>query len=88
MERNNRGIKELDSLELHNVYSALYITQVIKSRRMSGLGQVAREREGEGCVGILSGKLIERIHSEKLIVNLKIILNVGSMNTVRGRWLV
>ena len=46
-----------------------------------------RER-GDVCVGILSGKLRERIHSEKLIVNLKIILNVASMNRVWSLGLV
>jgi hypothetical protein len=52
----NKGIKELDSLERHNVYSPLYITRVIKSRRMSGLGQVARERERRGARGDFVGK--------------------------------
>jgi len=56
VERGNRGIKKLDSLDLHNVYSPLYVTQVIKSRRMSGAGQVARERERRCVCGDFVGK--------------------------------
>ena len=76
MERSNRGINELDSLDLHNVYSSLYNIQVIKSRRMSGAGQVAHKGERRGVYGIFSGYIRGRGHLEKLIVELRIILNV------------
>jgi hypothetical protein len=56
VEGGNRGIKELDSLDLHNVYSSLYIIQVIKSRRMSDAGQVARKGERGGVYGGFVGK--------------------------------
>ena len=84
MERSNRGINELDSLDLHNVYSSIYNIQVIKSRRMSGAGQVARKGERRGVCGVLSGNLRERVHLETLIVDMKIILNVVSRNRMRG----
>jgi len=66
VERGNRGFKELDSLDLHNVYSSLYIFQVIKSRRVSGGGQVARKGERRGVYGFLSGNRRERVHLEKI----------------------
>jgi hypothetical protein len=84
VERSNRGIKELDSLDLHNVYPSLYIVQVIKSRRMSDAGQVSR-KGGRLCVyGVLSGNLRVSIYLEKSIVDLRVILNVVSRNRVRG----
>ena len=87
MERGKTGFKELDSLDLHNVYSSLYIFQVIKSRRVSGGGQVARKGERRGVYGFFSGNLRESGHLEKLIVDMRVILNVASRNMVRGRGL-
>jgi hypothetical protein len=87
VERGNRGIKELDSLDLHNVYSSLYIIQAITSRRLSGVGQVARKGERRGVYRVLSGHLRERDHLEKLIVDVRIILNVASRSWGRGRGL-
>jgi hypothetical protein len=55
VERGNRGIKELDSLDLHSVYYSLYIIQVIKSRRMSSAGQVAHKGERRGVYGVFVG---------------------------------
>jgi hypothetical protein len=54
---------------------------------MSGAGQVARKRKRRGVYGVLLGNLRERVHLEKLIVELRIILNVASRNRVRGRGL-
>jgi hypothetical protein len=52
---------------------------------MCGEGQVARKGERRGVYGVLSGNLIGRGHLEKLIVDVRIILNVTSRNRVRGR---
>jgi hypothetical protein len=42
--------------ELHSLYSSPNIVRVIKSRRMSWAGYVARMREGRGVYRVLVGK--------------------------------
>jgi hypothetical protein len=42
--------------KLHNLYSSLYITRQIKSRRMKWAGHVARMGEGRNLCRVLVGK--------------------------------
>jgi hypothetical protein len=45
--------RKLHNDELHNLYSSPNIVRVIKSRRMSWAGHVARMREGRGVYRVL-----------------------------------
>jgi transcription termination factor 2 len=49
--------RKLHNEELHNLYSSLNITRVIKSRRMRWAGHVARMGETRNAYRILVGKL-------------------------------
>jgi hypothetical protein len=48
--------RKLHSEELHNLYSSPDIVRQIKSRRMRGVGHVARMGEGRNMYGVLVGK--------------------------------
>ena len=64
------GRKKSQSEELHELYSALHIrgvvksrvVRVIKSRRMRWAGHVARMGEDRGCIGSWWGNRRERDH--------------------------
>jgi hypothetical protein len=48
--------RKLYNDELHSLYSSLNIVRVIKSRRMSWAGHVARMGEGRGVYRVLAGR--------------------------------
>jgi hypothetical protein len=48
--------RKLHNDELHSLYSSLNIVRMIKSRRMSWAGHVARIEEGRGVYRVLVGK--------------------------------
>jgi hypothetical protein len=48
--------RKLHNDELHSLYSSPNIVRVIKSRRMSWAGHVARMREGSGVYWVLVGR--------------------------------
>jgi hypothetical protein len=48
--------RKLHNDELHNLYSSPNIVRVIKSRRMSWTGHVARRGEGRGIYRVLVGR--------------------------------
>jgi hypothetical protein len=48
--------RKLHNDELHSLYSSPNIVRVIKSRRMSWAGHVARMREGRGVYRVLVGR--------------------------------
>ena len=66
--------RKLQNEELHDLYCAPNIVQVIKSRRMRGVGHVAQTGEKRKKFGICWGKLKERDHLEDLDVDGRTIL--------------
>jgi hypothetical protein len=50
------SLRKLHNDELHGVYSSPNIVTVIKSRRMSWAGHVARMEEWRGIYGVLVGR--------------------------------
>jgi hypothetical protein len=48
--------RKLQNDEIHNLYSSPNIVKMIKSRRMSWAGHVARMSEGRGVYRILVGR--------------------------------
>ena len=57
-----REWRQLHNEELNDLYSSLNIVRLIKSRRMSWAGNVARMGEGEAYTGFWWGNLRERHH--------------------------
>jgi hypothetical protein len=57
-------IRKLHNEELSDLYSSPNIVRVIKSRRMSWAGQVARMGEGRGYIGLCWGNWREGDHLE------------------------
>ena len=49
--------RKLHNEELNDLYTSLNIVQVIKSRRMRWVGNVARTGDRRGLYGVLVGKL-------------------------------
>ena len=54
--------RKLHNEELKDLYSSPSIVQVVKSRKMSWAGHVARKGRREGCTGCWWGNLRERDH--------------------------
>jgi hypothetical protein len=52
----NRSWRKLHDDELHGLYSSPNVVRMIKSRRMRGVGHVARMGEGRGVYRVLVGK--------------------------------
>jgi len=57
-------LRRLHNEELNDLYSPPNIIRVIKSRRMTWVGHVARMGRGEVHTGSLWGNLMERDHLE------------------------
>ena len=66
--------RKLYNEELSDLYSLPKIVPVVKSRRMSWTGHVARMGKGEGCTGFWWGNLRERDHWEGPSADGRIIL--------------
>jgi hypothetical protein len=56
-KREEDGLwRKLHDDELHSLYSSHNIVMMMKARRMSSAGHVARMREGRGVYGVLVGR--------------------------------
>jgi hypothetical protein len=66
LKRKEDGSRRKLNNELHNLYSSPNIVRVIKSRRMRGVGHVARRVEGRGIYRVLvCGRITLRWTLEK-----------------------
>jgi hypothetical protein len=65
--------RRLYNEELYDLYSSTNIIPMIKSRRMSWAGQVARMERGEVRTGFCWGDLMERGHLKDLGIDRRII---------------
>jgi hypothetical protein len=75
MEKVVRGFRGLHNEELHNLYTSPNIIRVIKSRRMTWMGHVARMGEMRNAYKISVGKNLKvRGYSKKLSIDGEIIL--------------
>ena len=56
LDSRNYGDKNIDYTELHSLYRSSNIVKVIKSRRLTWVGHVARMEEDRSAFTILTGK--------------------------------